>query len=125
MLQVINFLFNTNITTGQLKLLTYIIGGSLIVFLIYFVLWKRLSYYANLMNRLVLQQWSKAEDNLREGGSKTVTNLKMQRLHEEYSEKIQTAYKRREAILKYVPFMKALYKRKLGKDAPVFLTLPK
>ncbi|MDX1535379.1 MAG: hypothetical protein R3346_01275 [Candidatus Spechtbacterales bacterium] len=124
MLGIINFIFGVNITTAEIKPFVYGFGIVIIVGLIYFVLWKRLSYYADLMNREVAKMWTEAGQVIKENSTRTVKNIKMNRLKREYGTKIDKAKSRRDFILRYTPFMKKLYSKTIKKDAPVFLTLP-
>lgn len=123
-IDVINLLFGADITKDQFGMFLYVFGSFTIICLIYYVLWRRLSYYADLMNREIAKMWVKAEETMKEEKSRAVVNVRMERLKREYGNKIDRAQKQRDFILKYVPLMRWFYSRTIKKDAPVFLTLP-
>jgi predicted DNA-binding WGR domain protein len=102
----------------------YIASGPTILILLYVVAWKRIGYYSTLMDRYIMELWTKEESETHDtDASKVVTKLRLEKLKRQYIEKIEKARHKRDLIFKRVPFIKWYYKRKKGKDIPMY-TLP-
>jgi len=110
--------------TGYFVYVFYLGSILLLVVLFYVLAWKRLNYYARLMDRYVMELWSQEELEVGKGSTTSdVRKLKLERLKRHYSSKIEQARHRRDRIFRWVPFVKWWYKRTKGKDAPMY-TLP-
>ncbi|MFP4022585.1 MAG: hypothetical protein ACLFNR_02330 [Candidatus Paceibacterota bacterium] len=102
----------------------YIVFAGASVLAVYLVAWRRLEHYSRLMDNKVMHLWEKEEYAVAKAGvSEEVRRIRLERLKEEYREEIERIRKKRDRIFKFVPFMKFIYKKKKGKNAPMY-TLP-
>ena len=92
-----------------------------VVLLFYYFMWRKLDYYSQLMNARVMELWEKEEYEIsKDNVSSDVKKIRLERLKSDYDEKIKEIRKKRDRIFRFVPFMKRIYKRKKGADAPMF-----
>jgi hypothetical protein len=102
----------------------YILLFLSLLFIIYSFSWRMLSYYSRLMDSCIMEIWEKEENTItKEHVSNEVAKIRLKRLKDKNHEKIKKIRKKRDLIFKVVPFMRWIYKRKKGKNAPLY-TLP-
>ncbi len=104
------------------RLILYILLFIAVIFLIYYIAWRRLMYYTRLMDSHVAELWEKEEYQInRDDVSEDVKYIRMQRLKSDCDGKIKNARKKRDMFF-LLPFMRFIYKKKMGSDAPMYLS---
>ncbi len=79
-------------------------------------------YYTRLMDSHVAELWEKEEYQInRDDVSEDVKYIRMQRLKSDCDGKIKNARKKRDMFF-LLPFMRFIYKKKMGSDAPMYLS---
>lgn len=100
----------------------YILSFILLILSIYLFSWKMLSYYSHLMDSCIMEIWEKEENTITKAHvSSEVARIRLKRLKDKNHEKIKKIRKKRDLIFKVVPFMRWIYKRKKGKNAPLYI----
>lgn len=102
----------------------YILLFLLVVFFIYYLAWTRLSYYARKMDSHLMELWEKEEYGIVEDSiSNDAKKIRLERLRNKVQDKIEKTRKKRDFVFKVIPFMGIIYRKRKGKNAPMY-TLP-
>lgn len=102
----------------------YILLFLLVVFFIYYLAWIRLSYYARKMDSHLMELWEKEEYGIVEDNiSNDAKKIRLERLRNKVQDKIEKTRKKRDFVFKVIPFMGIIYRKRKGKNAPMY-TLP-
>lgn len=102
----------------------YILLFLFFILVVYLFSWRMLSYYSRLMDSCIMEIWEKEENTItKDHVSNEVARIRLKRLKDKNHEKVKKIRRKRDLIFKVVPFMRWIYKRKKGKNAPLY-TLP-
>ncbi len=113
----LEFIFNINF-----KFIFYVLIFIVFIVFIYIYSWRKLTYYSQVMDMYVMELWQREENEISNSTvSESVKQIRLERLKNEYEEKIDKAKHKRDIIFKVIPFMKIIYRYKKSDKTPAYL----